>query len=592
MAKHSGLQVSEDLTLPLELVTQTQVILAKKGAGKTYTAAVEIEEALKHGTPVVILDPTGAWWGLKSSADGTKPGFPIAVFGGEHADIPLEESAGEVVATAIVEQQFSAVIDLSLFRKAQMHRFLVPFLETLYRINRNSLLLVVDEADFAAPQKPFGEEARTLGAMQDIVRRGRIRGLGCVMITQRPQVLNKDVLTQADMLVALRMNHPKDLGAVKEWVDVHADPATAKEMIQSLPALPVGTAWFWAPGAELMQKTKVRRRETFDSSATPKPGQRVKAPKALATVDIEKLGAEISATVQRAKENSPAELKAKIRRLETELAKKPQHVVSAATISELEDVKKRIAVLERDLANAHHAKDAAICALEDFAAQTGALARKRVEELRAVRFEAAKETLLKLPVKDKITPQDVRDLEKAIAPAYKAKASWHRLEADGDAPRLTGTGLKIAEIAAGYTKRGEGISRKLMATLCGMSESGGGFGARLSEARTAGAIWTEGGIVYATPEGMERFGDAFKAPETTDEVLALWRPKLTGKALQMFDHLVSLGGRSISRHELAEAVEMSAAGGGFGARLSEVRSTGLLVEGGGSVAVNRELLFL
>src|SRR6185437_6264128 len=323
MAKQTGLRVSEDLELPLDIVTQTQVILAKKGAGKTYTAAVEIEEALKLKQQVVVLDPTGAWWGLKSSADGDKPGFPIAIFGGEHADIPLEESAGEVVATAIVEQQFSAVIDLSLFRKGQMHRFLVPFLETLYRINRHSLLLIVDEADFAAPQKPWGEEARTLGVMQDIVRRGRIKGLGCAMITQRPQVLNKDVLTQADMLVALRMNHPKDLAAVKEWVDVHSDPAVAKEMMQSLPSLPIGTAWFWAPGSELMQRTKVRQRETFDSSATPKPGQRVKAPKALATVDIEKLGAEISATVLRAKENSPAELKTKIRKLEAELARKP-----------------------------------------------------------------------------------------------------------------------------------------------------------------------------------------------------------------------------------------------------------------------------
>ena len=178
MAKLEGLCVSDDLTLPIEIVTQTQVILAKKGAGKTYTAAVEIEEALKLKQQIVVLDPTGAWWGLKASADGEKAGFPIAIFGGEHADIPLEESAGEVVATAIVERQFSAVIDLSLFRKGQMHRFLVPFLETLYRINRHSLLLVVDEADFAAPQKPFGEEARTLGAMQDIVRRGRIRGTG------------------------------------------------------------------------------------------------------------------------------------------------------------------------------------------------------------------------------------------------------------------------------------------------------------------------------------------------------------------------------------------------------------------------------
>jgi len=91
---------------------------------------------------------------------------------------------------------------------------------------------------------------------------------------------------------------------------------------------------------------------------------------------------------------------------------------------------------------------------------------------------------------------------------------------------------------------------------------------------------------------VQRFGDSFKAPDTTDEVLALWRPKLTGKALQMFDYLVRQHGRFVSRAHLAEAVEMAIDGGGFGARLSEVRSTGLLVENRGEVAVNPELLFL
>lgn len=161
-----------------------------------------VSEASKQKQQVLVVDPTGAWYGIRSSADGEQPGFEFVIFGGEHADVPLEDTAGELVATTIVEQGFSAVLDLSLFRKAQLQRFMAPFLETLYRLNRNAMLLVVDEADTVAPQKPFGEEARTLGAMQDVVRRGRIRGIGCVMFTQRPQVLNKDVLTQADMLIA------------------------------------------------------------------------------------------------------------------------------------------------------------------------------------------------------------------------------------------------------------------------------------------------------------------------------------------------------------------------------------------------------
>ena len=48
---------------------------------------------------------------------------------------------------------------------------------------------------------------------EDIVRRGGQRGIGCTLVTQRSAVLNKNVLTQAQMLVVLRTIAPQDLAA-------------------------------------------------------------------------------------------------------------------------------------------------------------------------------------------------------------------------------------------------------------------------------------------------------------------------------------------------------------------------------------------
>ena len=286
------LAIAEGVTLPLESVTQTFATLAKRGVGKSYLAAVVAEELLKAGQLVVIIDPTGAHWGLRSSADGKQPGYPIVVLGGDHADVPLEEHAGEVVATAIVEHRFPAILDLSLLRKGQSIRLMTAFLEALYRLNRQPLHLIVDEADTFAPQRLQADEARVCGAMEDVVKKGRIRGLGCTLITQRPAVLNKNVLTQCETLFAMRMTHPKDIDAIKEWVGVHATPEEASEVIKSLPSLEVGTAWLWSPGwLQTLKKIRVRRRETFDSSATPKPGERKIEPKRLATVDLAQLGA-------------------------------------------------------------------------------------------------------------------------------------------------------------------------------------------------------------------------------------------------------------------------------------------------------------
>src|SRR5262245_12978642 len=129
------LKLSNDLSLPIDAVTQTFAILAKRGVGKTHTASVMAEEMLAAGQPIVVYDPTGAWWGLKSSADGKQPGYPVVVFGGEHADVPLEETAGATVAAVIVEKRIPAILDCGLMRKGARIRFMTDFCETLYHKN-------------------------------------------------------------------------------------------------------------------------------------------------------------------------------------------------------------------------------------------------------------------------------------------------------------------------------------------------------------------------------------------------------------------------------------------------------------------------
>jgi DNA helicase HerA-like ATPase len=212
------LQIADDFSIPIEAVTQTFAILAKRGRGKTYTACVIVEEMLDAGQHVVVVDPVGVWWGLRSSADGKGPGLPIVIMGGDHADVPLEATAGKLVASVIVEQRVSAVLDLSGFSRAEQTRFMTDFAEVLYRTNREPLHVVLDEADQWAPQQPVPESRRMLGAVEKIVRMGRAHGLGVTLITQRPAVLNKNVLTQTEILVTLQMTGPQDRKAIKEWV--------------------------------------------------------------------------------------------------------------------------------------------------------------------------------------------------------------------------------------------------------------------------------------------------------------------------------------------------------------------------------------
>lgn len=586
MALKIGTIGGKAFTLPADLVTQTAAVLAKKGSGKSYTAAVMAEELLDAGQQVVIIDPTGAHWGLRSSADGKSAGFPIVVVGGDHADLPLEEGAGEILARAVVERRFSAILDVSLLRKGAATRFLGAFFEALYRLNRAPLHLICDEADVYAPQKPFAEEARTLGAIEDIVRRGRIRGIGCTLITQRPAVLSKNVLTQAELLIALRVAHPKDIDAIMEWVNVHGDPKQAEKMVESLPSLPIGTAWFWSPGwGDIFERVQVRARRTFDSGATPKAGQAVKAPKVLAEIDVEKLGAEIKATVEKAKADDPAELKRTIAQLRKDLtaaqASKPAPTVkvsdskSLTLKAELSRYRRaleaavkiivKVKAIDFDLGsvNSQAALEQAITAA---VSQVTAPIEKRVAALvgrvdgmkeQAAAAEAAINALLNQTVDvtlevQKSAPYTVRapaQRQQSPAPQPRQRhdpASLVTFSAAGE--RLPPGELATLKACAQYH---DGCRREQLSILTGYKRSSrDAYIARLAQ---RGFVSIQGELVLSTSDGRTALGADYEPLPTGEDLQRYWLERLPPGEKAVLEVALQAYPKAVTRDSIGEA---------------------------------------
>jgi uncharacterized protein len=326
MAK--GLRIASDLELPLEAAETTWAILGKKGSGKSTTAVDLVEEVLKHAQiPVAVLDPTGVWWGIRSSADGKSAGFPLTIFGGDHKDAPLEASAGELMADVVAEDRASCVFDLSYFNVRELQRFAYDFLSRLYLKNRHAMFLVLDEADDFAPQVIRGGEKggyaeRMLGAAERLVKQGRVRGIAPCFITQRPASLNKNVLSQIDSLVVMRLLSPHDRDAIKEWVKYNGTAEQLAELQADLATLDTGTGYIWSPETlDMFRKVAFRPSETFDSRRKPRAGKQIAPPKVLAAVDLKKLEHKMSALIDRAKADDPKELRAEIARLKKELSK-------------------------------------------------------------------------------------------------------------------------------------------------------------------------------------------------------------------------------------------------------------------------------
>jgi len=262
-------------------------IIGKTGAGKTYTAKGFAEDLLSEGARFCVIDPTGVWWGLKSSADGESEGFAVVVFGGDHADVPLSEDDAETVARIVATTATPCVLDVSAFPSlSAQKRFMTEFAEHLFQMNREALHLFVDEADAFMPQRPGPDETVMLSRWDTIARRGRSRGFRLTLITQRPAVLNKNALSQVGTLIALKLTSPQDRKAIGDWIEGNADKTAGKALLASLPSMNRGEGWVWSPGHDVLERVQFQTITTWDSSRTPGKGEIHREAKVMATADI------------------------------------------------------------------------------------------------------------------------------------------------------------------------------------------------------------------------------------------------------------------------------------------------------------------
>lgn len=597
MAK-SGLHISKELTLPPSSVTATTVIYGGKGMGKTNFGAVLVEELSANRLRWSVIDPMGVWWGMRYSSDGRGKGVECLILGGAHGDIPIEPTGGAVIADLVADESVNVIIDISrkadgaMWSIADRIRFMTDYGRQLYArqgslINgrrREPLCQVIDEAARFIPQMIRSGQpqlAECTGVWSAIVEEGRNVGIGVVLMTQRSARLNKDVAELADMMMAFRTVGPNSIEAVLDWLGEHVPKQDIKSMVEKLRSLPVGSCLAVSPGWLQVEKVvAIRHRHTFDSSATPKPGEAAKRVHGNgAKPDLAVYADRMRDTIERAKENNVSELKKQIRELQAQVAKGSKQLPAPIAAKTIIDpaLKKENADLRAQLVDRQKKAQK----LEHFLVQQ---IKPTVDRLLTQAAEllgsATPSSFVPAAYIVPPPPSPLPATPRAPVPASQSVGT----------PKIGGVAAKIASVVAGYGARGQFISRQLLATLCGATV-GGSFSARLSEARTAGLIRIEGKMVHATPEGIRDYAGAFHVPETTAEVAELWRPRLGGVSRQIFDHLLQLGGESISRSDLATAVGASI-GGSFSARLSEVRSTGLLVENGSTVALNRELLFL
>lgn len=580
----SALKVSPDLAVPLDVASQAVAILGIRGAGKTNTGAVFAEELLTQHQPIVVIDPTDAWWGLRS-------GFPVFIFRGTHGDLPLDETDGKVIARFLVDEQVPVILSLRHLRKNAQRRFVTEFCEEIYHLkgkpeNRTPLTVFIDEAPLFVPQKVMGETARTVGAVEDLIARGRNAGFGVVLISQRSATLNKDVLTQCDTIITHRLTSPQDRKALSDWIEENATISEQKEVLASLAKLPNGGAWVWGPSLDVFKQVQIRMRKTFDSSATPKRGEQPKQPKDLTSVDLEKLKGKLSASIEKAKADDPKVLRAEISRLKGQA----DILASAAVKPAAPDVAARDA-LKAAKAIADGVRRELDLVVERVATAMGELQSKATTW--TDRLTACQQRL-----DGTLSPaaESVDLWRKAYEPRSVVAAPEHK-QAQRELSRRVSRAVENiaagADATLGKAERAiltvlvqcDGAAKKVkLAAIAGYTHNGGGFNNALGALRSKEYI-TRGEPIELTHDGRQAIGDVDPLPTGARNLVAHWQGRLS-KAEASILGVVFMG--PTTKEEIASATGYEPTGGGFNNALGRLRTLELITRGT-PIALNPEV---
>ena len=516
-------------------------IVGTAGSGKTYAAKGFVERLQEAGARVAVVDPLGVWWGLRASADGAAPGYPVIVFGGRHADVPITAETGAALGRLIAGQALACVVDLSeLGSSAARRRFMAAFAEALYETNEEPLHLVLDEADLWAPQRPIKGWEGLLGHIEEIVRRGRVRGFIPWLITQRPAVVHKDVLSQADILIAMKLTASQDRDAIGAWIEGQADRQEGKRILGELPRLRQGEGYLWAPSHGILQQVRFPAIRTFDSSRTPRRGERLAVPRTLAEVDLTAIVAALAAA-------------------ETVASDKAPDGPTQGTLSR--DEAARRDQLEQELA----AAKARIVTLEE---ENRVLA-SRLAEIAAL-ASGSKEALpisapVSAPISEAKPPHSLRlgaNAKPSDGPRLEVRGGLH--------PAAQKLLTALAQHAPARFTWGQA------ATLAGLKPNGGHFNAGRKELRDAGYVAETGGLVTPTPEGLNAAGEVPAAPSTPADRLALWCERLPAPAPEMLRTLAAQGERYMDAGELATTLGKKPTGGHWNSGIAILRNNGLI----------------
>jgi len=548
-ASHTKITLGEGLTLDLEtLIASKLLVQANSGGGKSWALRRLLEQTHGH-VQQIVLDPEGEFPSLREKHD-----YVLAAPTG--GDTVADPRTAKLLAHRLLELKASAIIDLYELDPNDRIRFVKLFLSAMIDAPKSlwhPALVVLDEAHVYCPEDGKAESSEAVIAG---CSRGRKRGFCMVLATQRISALSKGAAADLNNKLIGRCSLDVDMARASKELGFRTQDQQAQ-----LRQLKPGSFFAFGPaisdtiirgtmGPVITTHHEIGDRIAF---APPPPTARIKAllPK-LADLPAE---AEAEARTVADLQRVVREKDQRIRELEKakpapEVKVKEVMVDRAVPFVPQEELKAVVGAAELVLAAAKGLVTAS---------------KKAPPTTLSVKGTGGFQSGQRVVIRG-------QGGEEVVRVTGIARAPRPRLEVAPSAS-LSKAERSILRVLVQYP---DGRTIRQVALMTNYASNGGGFRNAVSSLRTAGLIEGKDPLVV-TAAGVEAAGPVEPLPSGR-ELLLQWKSQ-SSKAECLILETLEACPEPLSLEEIARATNYEANGGGFRNALSRLRTLELITGG-------------
>jgi hypothetical protein len=226
--------IADDFAFPLEFIYQVSFITGMRGSGKSWTAAVLMEEFERLGLQFVCFDPLDAHGHLSQL-----PGI-------QRISPKNNESINcAKLVSQLKDSNSCLIVDLSNLTLESQQDLIAEYCEALIQAKMGKGLLTIFEEcqDFVPLQKRNSATAPIIR----LCKLGRALGYGVCMVTQRPAAITKEALSQASTYVVHNVMQTRDLIAIKDQISYGTDKERIDRLVEGIAFAQSGECIIYSP---------------------------------------------------------------------------------------------------------------------------------------------------------------------------------------------------------------------------------------------------------------------------------------------------------------------------------------------------------